>query len=224
MSVKVKICGLTRIEDVQMACNAGADFCGIVVEVSGAKRSQEREKAKLLFEVAKAETVIVTRSKTTKELVELVKFLSPFAIQLHGDEKPELVADMKAKVDCRIWKAIPLPAEMKLKKEEIQSLLLQIQNFLKAGCDALVLDTATAHGFGGTGVTSCWELAAELVRQLDVPCFLAGGLTPENVSEAIKIVKPFGVDVSSGVELSLGIKDAQKMKIFCMRAKGMEKG
>jgi len=217
MSVKVKICGLTRIEDVRTACDAGADFCGVVVEVPNSPRSLTREKAKALLGEMTVPPVAVTRSKSLDELVEIAKFLSPFALQLHGSEPPELVAGLKGKVNCQVWKALPLPQSSE--GEVLPQLLERSLNFVKAGCDALVLDTATTQGFGGTGVVGSWELAAELVRNLDVPCLLAGGLTPDNVSEAVSVVKPFGVDVSSGVELSPGIKDAEKIRLFCQRAK-----
>ena len=217
MSVKVKICGLTRTEDVRVACEAGADFCGVVVEVPKSPRSLTREQAKLLFEKATAATVIVTRSKSLDELVELVRFLFPFALQLHGDETPELIAALRGRVSCQIWKALPLPPATE--QASAKPLLEQIRSFAKAGCDAFVLDTATAGGFGGTGEVASWELAADLVRLSDVPCFLAGGLTPENVTEAVIAVKPYGVDVSSGVEDSPGIKNPEKIQLFCQRAK-----
>jgi len=217
MSVKVKICGLTRTEDVRVACEAGADFCGVVVEVPKSPRSLTREQAKLLFEKATAATVIVTRSKSLDELVELVRFLFPFALQLHGDEAPELIAALRVRVSCQIWKALPLPPATE--QASAKPLLEQIRSFAKAGCDAFVLDTATAGGFGGTGEVASWELAADLVRLSDVPCFLAGGLTPENVTEAVIAVKPYGVDVSSGVEDSPGIKNPEKIQLFCQRAK-----
>lgn len=218
MSVKVKICGLTRCEDVQVACEAGADFCGVVVEVQKSPRSLTRRQAKVLIDKISVHPVVVTRSKSLDELVELVNFLAPFALQLHGDETPDLVAELRDKVTCQVWKAIPLPPTSE-QTALSQHLLERSQNFVKAGCNALVLDTATSQGFGGTGVIGSWELAAKLVRQLDVPCFLAGGLTADNVSEAIAIVNPFGVDVSSGVESSPGIKDPEKIRSFCQRAK-----
>ncbi len=217
MSVKVKICGLTRDEDVRVACDAGADFCGVVVEVHKSPRSRTREQARLLFERAKTATVVVTRSKSLDELIELIRFLSPFAIQLHGDETPELIAALKGKVSCQIWKALPLPPSKE--QTSLQFSLEQVLSFVKAGCDAFVLDTVTAQGFGGTGITASWELAADLVCLSDIPCFLAGGLTPENVSEAVAAVKPYGVDVSSGVEISTGVKDPEKVWLFCRKAK-----
>lgn len=221
MSVKVKICGLTRCEDVETACEAGADFCGVVVEVPKSPRSVTREQAKILLDKMTVSSVVVTRSKSLDELIELANFLSPFALQLHGREPPDLVAGLRNKIACQIWKAIPLPptVEPTALTALCRSLLEQSKNFVKAGCNALVMDTATTQGFGGTGVTGAWELAAELVKRLEVPCFLAGGLTPENVSEAVAIVKPFGVDVSSGVELLPGVKDPEKIRNFCWRAK-----
>lgn len=218
MSVKVKICGLTRCEDVQVACEAGADFCGVVVEVQNSPRSLTRRQAKVLIDKISVQPVVVTRSKSLDELVELVNSLAPFALQLHGDEIPDLVAELRNKVTCQIWKAIPLPPKSE-RTALSQHLLERSQNFVKAGCNALVLDTATSQGFGGTGIIGSWELAAELVRRLCVPCFLAGGLTADNVLEAIAIVNPFGVDVSSGVESSPGIKDPEKIRLFCQRAK-----
>jgi len=217
MSVKVKICGLTRSEDVRIACNAGADFCGVVVEVQKSPRSRTREQARLLFEEATKATVAVTRSKSLDELIEIARFLSPFAIQLHGDETPDLIAALKGKVSCQIWKALPLPPATE--QISIQAFLEKVESFVKAGCDAFVLDTLTAHGFGGTGTVASWELASDLVRLSALPCFLAGGLTPDNVAEAIIAVKPYGVDVSSGVETSTGVKDPEKVRLFCQRAK-----
>ncbi len=216
--VRVKICGLTRPEDVHLVCASGADFCGVVTEVSGSPRSQSRHQAKLLLAQMTLPPVLVTRQKTLDELVDLIQFLSPATVQLHGDEPPELIQDLRSRVSCAIWKAIPLPPATE-PQPLLPALLEKARAFLKAGCDAFLLDTATTQGFGGTGKTPSWELAAELVRRLDFPCFLAGGLTPENVAAAIAIVQPFGVDVSSGVEVAPGIKDPEKVRRFCQEAK-----
>jgi phosphoribosylanthranilate isomerase len=149
--------------------------------------------------------------------LNLSAFSLPFALQLHGNEAPELIAALRGRVSCQIWKALPLPPATE--RASVKPFLEQIQSFAKAGCDAFVLDTATAGGFGGTGEVASWELAADLVRLSDVPCFLAGGLTPENVTKAVIAVKPYGVDVSSGVENSPGVKDPEKIRLFCQRAK-----
>lgn len=161
--------------------------------------------------------VLVTRGKSLNDLTALVQTLSPFAVQLHGDEPPEFVTALKQRVPCAVWKAIPLPTQFA--GAHSRETLQIAYAFVKGGCDALLLDAVTTKGFGGQGVTASWELAAMLVERLDIPCLLAGGLTPENVAEAIATVKPWGVDVSSGVESSPGIKDAEKMRLFCQRAK-----
>jgi len=218
MSVRVKICGLKREADVHIACEAGADFCGFVVEVPNSPRSLAREQVRPLLAMVEALPVVVTRQKSADDLLVLVRFLAPYAIQLHGDEPPELVAMVKRQTSCAVWKALPLPPTSH-PDASLKPLLEKARNFVKAGCDALVLDTATPAGFGGTGIVPSWELAAELVHRIEVPCFLAGGLTPENVAEAVAFVKPYGVDVSSGVEKEPGVKDPEKIRQFCQRAK-----
>jgi phosphoribosylanthranilate isomerase len=218
MTVQVKICGLTRPDDVLIACQAGANFCGVVVEVPASPRSLSHQQARSLFALMTVPPVLVTRGKSLDELIDLTHALQPAVLQLHGDEPPELVATLKRQIACALWKALPIPVDADTNL--LPSLLSQARAFLRAGADALLLDAATPKGFGGQGVCPSWELTAELVRRLDAPCWLAGGLTPENVADAIKTVRPFGVDVSSGVEVSPGVKDPEKVWQFCQRAKG----
>jgi len=109
MSVRVKICGLKREADVHIACEAGADFCGFVVEVPNSPRSLAREQVRPLLAMVEALPVVVTRQKSADDLLVLVRFLAPYAIQLHGDEPPELVAMVKRQTSCAVWKALPLP-------------------------------------------------------------------------------------------------------------------
>lgn len=90
---------------------------------------------------------------------------------------------------------------------------------LAPGADRLLLDAFHRLAYGGTGLTVDWDVAAEVVRKSPIPVVLAGGLTPDNVAEAIQIVRPFGVDVSSGVEVSPGVKDAGKMREFVSEAR-----
>jgi phosphoribosylanthranilate isomerase len=218
MTVQVKICGLTRPEDVLTACQAGVDFCGVVVEVPASPRSLSCRQARSLFAAMTVPPVLVTRGKSLDELRDLIRTLQPAVLQLHGDEPPELIEALKRQVPCALWKALPIPVDAD--STLLPSLLSQASAFLRAGADALLLDSLTPKGFGGQGVCPSWELAAELVRKLDVPCWLAGGLNPENVADAIAMVCPFGVDVSSGVEVSPGVKDPEKVRQFCQRAKG----
>ena len=138
---------------------------------------------------------------------------SPIAVQLHGDETPELILTLKNKLpNIQIWKAIHLP-----NKEEIESVstyLKRLHEFVQAGCAKIVLDSASKNTYGGTGITCDWNLASQIVSAIDVPVLLAGGLKPSNVIEAIDQVKSFGVDVSSGVEIIKGKKDKDLVKKF----------
>jgi len=218
MTVQVKICGLTRPEDVLTACQAGVDFCGVVVEVPASPRSLSCRQARSLFAAMTVPPVLVTRGKSLDELRDLIRTLQPAVLQLHGDEPPALIEALKRQVPCALWKALPIPVDAD--PTLLPSLLSQASAFLRAGADALLLDALTPKGCGGQGVCPSWELAAELVRKLDVPCWLAGGVNPENVADAIKTVCPFGVDVSSGVEVSPGVKAPEKVRQFCQRAKG----
>lgn len=217
MTVQVKICGLTRPDDVLTACQAGADFCGVVLEVSPSPRSLSLQQARSLFALMTVPSVLVTREKSLDELIDLTQTLQPAVLQLHGSEPPELIAALKRRVACALWKALPISVDADT--TSLPSLLAHAHTFLRAGADALLLDAATPKGFGGQGLCPSWELAAELVRHLDAPCWLAGGLNPDNVADAVATVRPFGVDVSSGVEVSPGVKDPEKVRQFCRRAK-----
>jgi phosphoribosylanthranilate isomerase len=115
--------------------------------------------------------------------------------QLHGDETPEIVSALDGKA-FKAFRGVP------------QSL----DGFAREEAPALLVDASVKGGYGGTGVTADWKSAAELAKQY--PLLLAGGLTPENVAEAVSQVQPWGVDVASGVELSPGEKDLHKMKAF----------
>lgn len=215
----IKVCGLTSPEDVKLACSSGSDFIGVVVEVERSPRSQRIADARRLFFTSDVPTVLVTCDKTLDVLVSFLHILSPSVIQLHGREEPELLAALKVKTSCQVWKALPLPKQQgRIGRAIYRRILTEAHRFLRAGCDAFILDAVTPKGFGGQGVTPPWELAAWLVERIDCPCLLAGGLTPENVTEAIFFVRPWGVDVSSGVEKAPGQKDSQKVRLFCARA------
>jgi phosphoribosylanthranilate isomerase len=109
MTVQVKICGLTRPDDVLIACQAGANFCGVVVEVPASPRSLSHQQARSLFALMTVPPVLVTRGKSLDELIDLTHALQPAVLQLHGDEPPELVATLKRQIACALWKALPVP-------------------------------------------------------------------------------------------------------------------
>ncbi len=150
------------------------------------------------------------------EPIEKIRYVIEFAqldkVQLHGDEPNSYFQELGK--TC--WKALRPRNE-----SELQEQLAQYRKELENNEPAFLIDSFDARKLGGTGTLANWELAHILARRY--PVFLAGGLTPDNVEEAIRAVTPWGVDTSSGVEKSPGQKDHFKVRQFCKVAKGMER-
>jgi phosphoribosylanthranilate isomerase len=196
---RLKICGNTNIEDVRLVGASGADYCGILVDVGFSERTLSLQQASELALESKIPTVIL--------LCDVDAIIKPLAIQLLGHESPESVKKMKAEVHCRIWKTIHLPLIPKEASPE---------DYALAGIDAIIVDSFdTSEGFvrlGGTGKLVDWRAAAAVVKTSSIPVFLAGGINPENVQKAVTEVRPFGIDLCSGVESSRGKKDPEKLR------------
>lgn len=190
---KIKFCGLRREEDVKLAASLGADFMGFILS-DRFKRFIAPEKVGKLKEYASsAKTVGVFVDEPMDYVVSAAKTAKLDMIQLHGSEDEEYIVEIKEKTGLPVIKMIK-PVSL---------------NDIMAGqhsmADLILLDS----GAGGTGKTIDWSLAESLGRDY----ILAGGLNPGNVGDAVRKLKPFAVDVSSGVEES-GIKDFEKMKAF----------
>jgi len=211
-NVLVKICGTTSSEDAQLAMDAGANFLGVIIEHSPSPRSVSLKTAREVSSNCKLPVVAVTVNKSLDELLHINEMLRPFALQLHGDENPELARQL---VNCGlvVWAACSGEREIAHRRA------LQMT---AAGAQAVLLDARTTNGgetvYGGTGHTSDWELAREL-RQSGLRVILAGGLSPDNVQQAIETVRPWMVDVISGVEARKGVKDGEKVREFVHRAR-----
>ncbi|MBR6372068.1 MAG: phosphoribosylanthranilate isomerase [Victivallales bacterium] len=194
----LKICGMTRVEDVRCAAEAGVDFIGAII-VPGSKRQVTPEQAAVLFQAAApAKGVLVVRDMELEPLQALIDELRPYAVQLHGGEPPEYA---RALTGAHVWKACNLRSENDL------------QQMLNYPAEILVADSG-----GGTGRTCDWTLAARLAKIR--PVFLAGGITVDNIQEAIAAVQPAGIDIAGGAELSPGLKDHAKIKQLCGRRLG----
>jgi phosphoribosylanthranilate isomerase len=209
----VKICGITRKEDLDAAVAAGADAVGFVVGVASSPRNIALEKAeKLIRQVPPfVKSVLVMVPASLEELVETCKALNPDAVQIHG-EKLQDVDDVREKLPNTLLigavKANPTNA---------------VDNAAKAAkmFDALLLDSFVQEKHGGTGAIHDWNLSLHIKQVIHPkPLILAGGLNPENVAEAVRTVEPYAVDVSSGVERQPGVKDNRKMVEFVKNAKG----
>ena len=209
--VLVKICGTTSIADAQIAQNANADFLGVIVEHAPSPRSVNRATARAIFAATNLQTVAVTVNKTLEELLQLHGELQPAVLQLHGDESVEIARALSTR-SVRFWAAC---------SGETDVAKMRALQMSDAGAEAVLLDARTQHDgvvtYGGTGLRSDWQLARELVER-GLRVVLAGGLTPENVREAIQTVRPWTVDVLSGVELRKGVKDKHRVLDFVRNA------
>ena len=160
-----------------------------------------------------APVVAVSVNQSLEALERIARDLKPLALQLHGDEAPELVRELVAR-GLVVWKVLSGDAD---------ALARQARIYTDAGATALLIDAREtgANGtiYGGTGHTADWDAARALVDD-GYRVILAGGLTPENVARAIEIVRPWGVDVVSGVEARKGVKDAVKVRAFIAAARG----
>ncbi|MDN3515836.1 MAG: phosphoribosylanthranilate isomerase [Candidatus Brocadia sp.] len=200
--MRVKICGITNRDDALAAVALGADALGFVFAKS--PRQVIKEQARDIIEqlppfVSPVGVFVDERVDTIKEVCN---FCHVHTVQLHGNEDPKYVNDLKG---YKIIKAF------RIKEEDDLKLLTNYKPH------AFLLDSYVKGAMGGTGVSFNWEIASRAHKYGDI--ILSGGLTPENVKEAIRMVKPYAVDVSSGVEASPGKKDKALMKRFIMNAK-----
>jgi phosphoribosylanthranilate isomerase len=210
MAVQVKICGTTNREDLLLAAQNGADFVGVITAFPPSPRNVSLETARDLRAAARDADipfVLLAVNLSLDTLRALRAELQPDILQLHGDETPELVAELK-RDGAIIWTAVHDAT--------------RAQAMLDAGADALLVDArATSDDktiYGGTGKLSDWTLAQNLV-QSGARVILAGGLTPENVADAIQSVQPWAVDVISGIEARKGVKDREKVTAFIAAAR-----
>ncbi|MGQ9468487.1 MAG: phosphoribosylanthranilate isomerase [Nitrososphaerales archaeon] len=210
--VRVKICGITNEKDLKNSIIAGADALGFIIDVKSSPRSITIDRARELMEKVPIfiSKVAVTVFNNLNQLIDIKNKLKPEYVQIHGDFDFNEDYLLKALHDVRIIRAIALKSNLSLK-----SILDEAKNF-----DAILVDSHVEGKYGGTGIINDFKMCRE-IRELisPKPLILAGGLNPDNVEEAIRIVRPFAVDVSSGVESSLGIKDYEKMLNFVANAK-----
>jgi phosphoribosylanthranilate isomerase len=201
---KIKICGITNLEDAKAAIDFGADALGFVFFRESPRNISPEEAALIIAKLPVFTTTVgVFVDETREKIQKIVEQTGLDVIQLHGEEPPEA-----CRMSRRVIKGI------RVKSLESLEPLARYQNIVSV----FLLDTFEPHMPGGTGQVFNWDIAIEAKNFGRI--ILAGGLTPENISEAIRRVNPYAVDVSSGVELTKGKKDHQKMKLFIERAKG----
>lgn len=200
---RVKICGITNLEDALSAVEAGADALGFVFYAASPRHIFPEQATRIISQLPPfVQTVGLFVNEELNTVNEVADLCRLDLVQLHGDES----ADYCQQISRRVLKAF-----------RVRSLtcLDPIKDYRVAG---YLLDTFSPSFYGGTGTSFNWEIATEAVKRHQ-RIILAGGLTPDNVAEAIRQVGPYGVDVSSGVEAAPGKKDRDKVREFIRNAK-----
>ncbi|MGE3243233.1 MAG: phosphoribosylanthranilate isomerase [Pirellulales bacterium] len=216
MQFKIKICGITSVEDACAAVDAGADALGLNF-YHGSKRCIDHAVATGIAEQIdfRTDRVGVFVNESAEQIDAVCETARLHLIQLHGDEPPNLLGQLNHEHD--VIRAVRFGAG------GIRSVRKDWECWAMAGSfgpDAILVDAAASGQFGGTGNTVDWKLLAGYDAWLnDIPLILAGGLTPANVAEAIRIVRPHAVDVASGVESAPGKKDTAMMRDFVAAAR-----
>jgi len=209
-AVRVKVCGLTRREDVLVADGAGVDYLGVIAS-AGFGRSVEPTAARVLLEGTRARKVAVLVDESADGAVAAGRALGADVLQLHGDEPPEVLAALRERGPWKLWKAV--------RARSLADIEQAVSRYGALVDGLLVEGWKDALGAGGARVT----LDPARVRALvpaGVTFVLAGGLTPDKVTEAVRAFHPDVVDVSSGVERALGVKDHEKVRGFIDGARG----
>lgn len=214
MIMRVKICGMMRPKDIVAAVENGADAVGFVVGSPSSPRNLKLSRARALFKHVPVFTtkVAVTSATQPGTIFRICSMLRPDAVQLHK-HSPNIVRLIRKRLPGT---SIILAAAIQDRRSVATATRTSDYS------DAILADSPSNTGMGGTGRTHDWELTAKLRNRIyPHPLILAGGLTPANVQQAIRKIRPFAVDVSSGVEKRIGIKDHEKIKLFIDKARGL---
>ncbi|MBV9839367.1 MAG: phosphoribosylanthranilate isomerase [Solirubrobacterales bacterium] len=200
-AVKIKFCGITNLHDARAAIEAGAWAIGLNFWPHSPRRCDPQVAAEIAAAVKRqVEVVCIFVNPTLAELSQTAETVGATMLQLHGDEGPAMCAEAARRTGCKVIKAARVRSRA------------DIQALSPFHTDYHLLDGHTPGVPGGTGGTFAWELARE--HRGTVPMILSGGLSDTNVVEAITVVRPFAVDVASGVERAPGQKDVAKLERF----------
>ena len=203
--VKLKICGITSVADAQAAAACGAEYLGFNFYPKS-PRYLTPEAARSIIDGLPSEVIAVgvfVNEPGPERVVEILEASGARLAQLHGDEDADYCARVGAERVIKVWRVA----------DDFDP-----QSVLGFPASAVLLDAYDKHLYGGTGRRVDWALAREVARLTRV--FLAGGLSPENIAEAVRAVRPYAVDVASGVEVSPGVKDPALIDTFAAAVAG----
>lgn len=242
LKTRTKICGIRSLEEIELAALYGADAVGFITEVpvESPRKLDSDTAADLVSKVPRClSSVLVIMPENSDTAVKLIEKVKPDVVQIHSKLSLLELEIIKEKTCIPIIKTLSIPAQEKAsdkkdgnikilsvpaqekasgKKDgntiQVSSLLEEVNHLEESGVvDSILLDTARPEKPGGTGCVHNWNLSRRILEETQLPLILAGGLTPENVGEAIRTVSPYAVDTASGVE-TCGKKDAMKIKSF----------
>ncbi|CAD7772092.1 N-(5'-phosphoribosyl)anthranilate isomerase [Candidatus Methanoperedenaceae archaeon GB37] len=215
--LRVKICGIKNEDELKLALTAGADAVGFITEVPlETPRRITLERARRLVRKVPifVESVLVIMPTSPEEVYQMAERARPGAIQIHTPPDFELlekIQDLRRENGIKIVQTIGIGKKTLL---EIHGEIERISRYI----DAVLLDTERLGGGGGTGRTHDWSMSREIVEETRLPVILAGGLNHENVRDAVRTVRPYGVDTASGVEVN-GVKEKYRLRAFIINAK-----
>ena len=221
---RVKICGITNREDIQICASAGVDALGFVVEypVHVPWNLRRGEALELMKAVPPFVTKVAVVGDDPKEVTDIARFLRPDAVQLHGREPLKITTELIRRLKLegiQVIKAMRFSVATGELNWDVKDPVDACKRLVELGVDAVVLDSVSKSRPAGTGRSFDWNIAKAIRRQVRIPIILAGGLNPKNVYEAIMEVRPYGVDVISGVEGQVTKKDPAKVKAFLQEAR-----
>lgn len=210
--MRVKICGTATFADLDCAVAAGADAVGFLMGITHVTQdavTPETAAAMVATLPPFIVPVAVTHLTKPSDLIRIVELARCTTLQIQDVVTPDDIAEVREALPyLRIMKAVHVMGES----------AIATAKYFSDTADAILLDTRTADRIGGTGITHDWNISAKIVKECSCPVILAGGLTPENVTEAIIRVRPYAVDVHTGVKKN-GVRDAERTRAFVTNAR-----
>jgi len=215
---RVKICGMKDLDSIMTAVKYGADAVGFITEVPvSTPRKIDRETARELVASTPplVSTVMVCMPDNLENALELARFVQPDAVQVHSSMSREDLRALKEITGVKLIKTIHIDG-----RTDVGTTVDEI-NGLDNIADAILLDTKIDGKTGGTGIVHDWARSFEITLNSSLPVILAGGLNPGNVADAVRTIRPYGVDTASGVETG-GVKDEDKVMMFINNARSVQ--
>ena len=211
---RAKICGMRCVEDIEMAVKSGVDAVGFITEVpvDSPRKLNAATASALISQVPVfVDSVLVIMPESGDKAVDLIDICQPDIVQLHNNLSLTELEYIRDNIHQKIVKTFSIPVG---KQNIVEEMLPEMHSMFEDDLiDGILLDSSRAGQVGGTGAVHDWSASRQIVERVEAPIILAGGLNPENVRQAVEEVRPYAVDVASGVEKN-GTKDPDKVSRF----------